>query len=272
MAKTPHQKSVKGALDKRTEESNKEHRKGKKEREMEKEKRRNEPRMTTRIAASLLTESKDLDAMMARAVRSAMSLALRLRPSLQVGKLWKRARWKPGGEGSVWQTSLDDVVARAYKEFSVHFGTRDAQTWAEGFTFPESARTADKTIFDECGGDFNVFVLRKREAYAGERLSTERISRVVDSALLSDPKDLTILQDIAAGVQCDRLANYRPSCTREGFCKRYLETSNAVNKLLYTRLRRGHSFYCRLRWLRLFQAFTTRANTGRRSRATSRAG
>lgn len=163
-----------------------------------------------------------------------LSVQLALEVADQFAAVVKRK--KKGVVVSLSASAIEAVLKEAIAAAAESYGVRACQLWADGFQLSKESREQDLQLFRSCGNDFTRFVQAKRQPRAADRLSEERVTRVVDPAALSVPEDFARLLDIARGIVIQTDSDFTPRADRENIPmrKRYTEqVSHAVNKLLH---------------------------------------
>ena len=152
--------------------------------------------------------------------------------------------WMFGEEG-LRREEIRAVVQQSWKECSEVFNEGDAVDWSRGedgkpFHFPASAGVADGTELDACKGDLAVLVRRRQQRLAAERMSRERIAKVVGR----DDPDRAGLLDIVDGMGiyvCTEGVNaFKPSAEPPPLRNKYKRVAPAVNKMIWELHEQGH--------------------------------
>jgi hypothetical protein len=84
--------------------------------------------------------------------------------------------------GTADTTYIEGIVQEAYAAASKIYGIRDAQTWAEGFSFPLHAPEVyerDANLFTQFHGSIEKLCDHHHKAMADNRLSDQRVQHLL---------------------------------------------------------------------------------------------
>jgi hypothetical protein len=136
---------------------------------------------------------------------------------------------------------IEGIVQEAYAAASKIYGMRDAQTWAEGFSFPLHAPEVyerDANLFTQFHGSIEKLCDHHHKAMADNRLSVQRVQHLPvmkgeKCTGVSQADFRRIISIAEGGVRIQTPLLFDPQSTPPPFRKKYLMASNAINKMLY---------------------------------------
>lgn len=148
-----------------------------------------------------------------------------------------RLYYKPEKQPTI--DSVRQILTDAYKSTDENYGAKEAIEWANGFEIPSSTVTSDMNKFRAAGLDFKVMVKRQISLNAENRLSKERIDK-----LLPDNPEKDKLYDLSNGMVIPQCPSFVPNALGETTPPRelYLKVHSAVDKMLYTLHQQGLAF------------------------------
>ena len=123
---------------------------------------------------------------------------------------------------------MKEVVEEAYKTSNLDYGEKEAQEWGAGFEWPEDVEGRDEQLAEQCDFDVVEMTRVQHTKTAGERLSRERIEKLVPD---TDPDRETLLS-LAEGMVVLTAADFNPSGKPQMMRQLYKRVKNAVNKVL----------------------------------------
>ena len=108
-------------------------------------------------------------------------------------------------EGSWQHCAMSDLAAEAYRVADVVYGAREAVEWSDSFVFPQSAVDQDVADFGASQWDFDDLVRRRLRSLRDNRLSRERIDRVIGA---DNPERDKLLHLASSGMPLLRDPNF----------------------------------------------------------------
>jgi hypothetical protein len=142
-----------------------------------------------------------------------------------------RASTKRHRSGNPTVSLVQNLLMRASVAAAETYGIRAAQEWADGFVFSADAQSRDAALFQQVGFDFVQLCSAKRALRAADRLSEERVRRLLSLADFGE--DFRRLIRIARGIRIMIPPGFVPCSTPPPLRRKYkVEVPNAVNKLL----------------------------------------
>jgi hypothetical protein len=124
------------------------------------------------------------------------------------------------------------LLHEAHSLGSTIFGHDAANTWAKGFTIPETAVREDDELWVACEGNFQAMVKEKLRRVAADRISEERVH-----AQLSDnnPHKAATLQLVREGISLCTPPSYTGcGSNTPALGKTFLETAAPVEKMMFS--------------------------------------
>jgi hypothetical protein len=148
-----------------------------------------------------------------------------------------RLYYKPDTQPTI--DNVRQILTDAYKSTDENYGAEEAIEWANGFEIPSSTVTSDMNKFRAAGLDFKVMVKRQISLNAANRLSKERIDK-----LLPNNPEKDKLYDLSNGMVIPQCPSFVPNALGETTPPRelYLKVHSAVDKMLYTLHQQGLAF------------------------------
>lgn len=121
---------------------------------------------------------------------------------------------------------LGTLVEDAYRTTDLIFGKREAISYGRGFEWPPGVRVRDIQRAVECQQSLELMAQQRQVASAHDRLSVERIEKVVSR---EDP-DRALLLKLVTGMEVLVGPHFEPNNTPPKMRQLYKEVSGAVNK------------------------------------------
>ena len=134
---------------------------------------------------------------------------------------------------------IRQILTEAYVATDENYGMEEAIEWAKGFEIPHSAVTSDMKKFRAAGLDFKIMVKRQLSLNARNRLSKERVDR-----LLPNNPEREKLLDLSDGMVIPHCPSFVPNSLGETTPPRelYQKVHSAVDKMLFTLHEQGLAF------------------------------
>ena len=130
------------------------------------------------------------------------------------------------------------VIQEAHKATDGNYGEKEAKEWGADFEWPSDIRLRDEQLARECGFSVEVMARAQHETMKKERLSRERINKVVPD---NDP-DKQRLEDLVEGMRVLTADDFKPSGEPPRIRNLYKRVKGAVNKVLAEMWKEGLVF------------------------------
>jgi len=147
-----------------------------------------------------------------------------------IGELYPEGKWS--------EEEVRSVVEEAYRTADGNYGEEAAEAWGADFEWPEDVRVRDDGLAERCGFNLEAMAKAQHAERAAERLSEDRIRRLVPG----DDPDRGRLLSLAQGMTVLTADSFAPTGRPQKMRGLYKRVKNAVNKVLVETWREGLAF------------------------------
>lgn len=121
---------------------------------------------------------------------------------------------------------LDDILTVA----GWNYDAQAASKWGDGFCLPNDVSNRDVALFSRHNHNIVEAVTGLRRTTVQHRLNPDRVSRCVS---INDPDYERILELATIGIRVHTSSEFQPNLSPPKLRQLYLQTSGAVDRMLY---------------------------------------